>query len=74
MTINETKMTVKALQLSAYEMGTLKEARKTLNMIFNRLTSSDNMTRLYNIISGLDTMIEEMDANDNSILEFKEDK
>lgn len=74
MTINETKMTVKALQLSAYEMGTLKEARKTLNMIFNRLTSSDNMTRLYNIISGIDTMIEEMDANDNSILEFKEDK
>lgn len=73
MTINETKMTVKALQLSGYEMGTLKEARKTLNIIFNRLTSSDNMTRLYNIISGLDVMIEELEANDNSILEFHEE-
>lgn len=76
MKINETKMTVKAVQLSAYEMGTLKEARKTLNMIFARLTSKDNMTRLYNIITELDCLIEELDTNNNSILEFieQEDK
>lgn len=75
MTINEKKMILKSVQLSGYEMGTLKEAKKTLNMIFARLTSKDNMTRCYNIITELDCLIEELDANNNNILEFiEEDK
>ena len=74
MTINEKKMTVKAVQLSGYEMSTLRDGRKTLNLIFNRLASKDNLTRCYNIISELDLLIEELEENNNSLLEFKEDK
>lgn len=73
MTFNETKMTVKAMQLSGYEMNTLKDARKTLNMVFNRLTSSENLNRCFTILSGLDDLIEELEANDYSILEFHEE-
>lgn len=73
MTIDETKMTVKAVQLSAYEMGTLKEAKKTLNMIFSRLSAKDNITRCYYILSGLNCLIEELEENNNSILEFIEE-
>lgn len=74
MIINETKMFVRAVQLSGYEMSTLKDARKTLNLLFNRLTSKDNMTRCYNIISELDSLLEELEENNNNLLEFKEDK
>ena len=74
MIINETKMFVRAVQLSGYEMSTLQDARKTLNLTFNRLTAKDNLTRCYNIISELDSLIEELEENNNSLLEFKEDK
>lgn len=74
MVINETKMFVRAVQLSGYEMSTLRDGRKTLNLLFNRLTSKDNMTRCYNIISELDNLLEELEENNNSLLEFKEDK
>ena len=74
MIINETKMFVRGVQLSGYEMNTLTDARKTLNLLFNRLTSKDNMTRCYNIISELDLLLEELEKNNNSLLEFREDK
>lgn len=74
MIINETKMFVRAVQLSGYEINTLTDARKTLNLLFNRLTSKDNMTRCFNIISELDNLLDELEENNNSLLEFKEDK
>lgn len=74
MTINETKMTVKALQLSGYEMNTLKDAKLTLNLLFGRLTSKDNITRAANILNGIEALIEELEENDNSILEFSEEE
>lgn len=70
MTINETKMIVKAVQLSGYEMNTLKDAKLTLNLLFGRLTSKDNITRAANILNSIESLIEELEANDNSILEF----
>lgn len=73
MTINETKMTVKAVQLSGYEMNTLKDAKLTLNLLFGRLTSKDNITRAANILNGIEALIEELEENDNSILEFSEE-
>lgn len=74
MTINETKMTVKAVQLSGYEMNTLKDAKLTLNLLFGRLTSKDNITRAANILNGLEALIEELEENNNSILEFSEEE
>ena len=74
MTINETKMTVKAVQLSGYEMNTLKDAKLTLNLLFGRLTSKDNITRAANILNGIEALIEELEENDNSILEFSEEE
>ena len=73
MTINETKMTVKAVQLSGYEMNTLKDAKLTLNLLFGRLTSKENITRAANILNGIESLIEELEENDNSILEFSEE-
>ncbi len=70
MTINETKMLVKAVQLSGYEMNTLKDAKLTLNLLFGRLTSKDNITRAANILNGIESLIEELEENNNSILEF----
>lgn len=74
MTINETKMTVKAVQLSGYEMNTLKDAKLTLNLLFGRLTSKDNITRAANILNGIEALIEELEENDNSILEFSSEE
>lgn len=74
MTINETKMTVKAVQLSGYEMSTLKDAKLTLNQFFGRLTAKDNITRAANILNGLEALIEELEENNNSILEFSEEE
>lgn len=73
MIVSEKKMKMTSFHLSGYEMNTLQDARKTLNLIFNRLTASENLTKLYNIISGLDILIEELEANENSILEFAEE-
>lgn len=73
MIINETKMSVKAVQLSGYEMSTLKDAKLTLNLLFGRLTSKDNITRAANILNGLEALIEELEENNNSILEFSEE-
>lgn len=74
MIINETKMTMKAVQLSGYEMSTLKDAKLTLNLLFGRLTSKDNITRAANILNGLESLIEELEENNNSILEFSEEE
>lgn len=74
MTINETKMLVKAVQLSGYEMNTLKDAKLTLNLLFGRLTSKDNITRAANILTGIEALIEELEENNNSILEFSEEE
>lgn len=73
MTINERKMTVKAVRLSSYEMSTLKDAKLTLNLLFGRLTAKDNITRAANILNGLEALIEELEENNNSILEFSEE-
>ena len=73
MTINETKMTMKAVQLSDYEMSSLKDAKLTLNLLFGKLTAKDNITRAANILNGLEALIEELEENDNSILEFTEE-
>lgn len=74
MTINERQMTVKSVHLSEYEMETLRDAKLTLNLLFGRLTANDNITRAANILSSLDDLIEELEENDNSILEFKEEE
>lgn len=73
MIINETKMKMTAVQLSGYEMNTLKDAKLTLNLLFGRLTSKDNITRAANILNGIESLIEELEENNNSILEFEED-
>lgn len=73
MTFNEKNMKMTSIQLSDYEMSTLKDAKKTLNLVFNRLTAKDNLNRCFGILSGLDDLIEELEANDNSILEFHEE-
>ena len=74
MVINEKKMKVTSVQLSGYEMATLMDAKKTLNMLFGKVKSRDNEARCYNILVELDELIEELEANENSILEFHEDK
>lgn len=74
MTINEKKMIVKSVQLSGYEMETLRDARLTLNLLFGRLTAKDNITRAANILSSIDNLIEELEENNNSILEFTEEE
>ena len=73
MTVNKNKMNVTALHLSSYEMNTLNDAKETLTMLFNKVTSRDNETRCYNILVELDGLIEELEANKNSILEFHEE-
>lgn len=74
MTINETKMTVKAVHLSGYEMSTLKDAKQTLKMLFGRLTAKDNITHVANMFNDLEGLIEELEDNNNSIIEFKEEE
>lgn len=74
MIINERKMSMRAVQLSGYEMSTLKDAKLTLNLLFGRLTSKDNITRAANILNGLEALIEELEENNNSILEFSEEE
>ena len=73
MIINEKKMTVKAVQFSGYEVSTLKDAKQTLKMLFGRLTARDNITHVANILNGLEALIEELEENNNSILEFTEE-
>lgn len=70
MTINEKKMKMTSVQLSGYEMNTLKDAKLTLNLLFGKLTSRDNITRAANILNGIESLIEELEENNNSILEF----
>lgn len=74
MIINEKKMIMKAVQLSGYEMNTLKDAKLTLNLLFGRLTAKDNITRAANILQGIEALIEELEENNNSILEFSEEE
>lgn len=73
MTIEEKKMIVRSVKLSNYEMNTLIDAGATLKRIFGRLTSKDNLSRCYNILSELECLIEEAGDNNNCIIEFKED-
>lgn len=73
MTINEKKMTMKAVQLSDYEINTLKDAKYTLRMLFSRLTAKDNISHVVNMFNDLEGLIEELEDNNNSILEFTEE-
>lgn len=73
MIINEKKMTMKAVQLSCYEMSTLKDAKQTLKMLFGRLTARDNITHVANMFNDLEGLIEELEDNNNSIIEFSEE-
>lgn len=70
MTINEKKMLVKSVLLSGYEMGTLRDAKGTLNLIFAKVTAKENITRIAHILQDMEDLIEELEENGNSILEF----
>lgn len=70
MTINEKKMLVKSVQLSNYEMDTLRDAKKTLTMLFGRLTSKDNVNHVAAMITDLEQLLEELEENSNQIIEF----
>lgn len=70
MTINEKKMIVKSVALSNYEMDTLRDAKKTLTMLFGRLTSKDNVNHVAAMITDLEQLLEELEENSNQIIEF----
>lgn len=70
MTINEKKMLLKSVELSHYEVNTLREARKTLNMLFGRLSAKDNVNHVAAMLTDLDQLIEELENNGNQIIEF----
>lgn len=70
MTINEKKMLVKSLQLSNYEVDTLIDAKKTLNMMFSRLVSKDNVNHVAAMLTDLEQLLEELKTNGNQIIEF----
>ena len=71
MTINEKKMLVKSLQLSNYEVDTLLDAKKTLTMMFGRLTAKDNVNHVAAMITDLEQLLEELKTNNNQIIEFE---
>lgn len=70
MIINEKKMLVKSVQLSNYEMDTLRDAKKTLNMLFGRLTAKDNVNHVAAMLTDLEQLLEELTENNNQIIEF----
>ena len=70
MTINEKKMLVKSVQLSNYEMDTLRDAKKTLMMLFGRLISEDNVNHVSAMLTDLEQLIKELEENRNQIIEF----
>ena len=70
MTINEKKMLVKSLQLSNYEVDTLRDAKKTLNMMFGRLISKDNVNHVAGMLTDLEQLLDELETNGNQIIEF----
>lgn len=71
MTINEKKMLVKSLQLSNYEVDTLRDAKKTLTMMFGRLISKDNVNHVAAMLTDLEQLLEELKTNNNQIIEFE---
>lgn len=70
MTINEKKMLVKSVQLSNYEMDTLLDAKKTLEMLFGRLAAKDNVNHVAAMLTDLEQLLEELTENNNQIIEF----
>lgn len=70
MTINEKKMLVKSLQLSNYEVDTLRDAKKTLNMMFGRLISKDNVNHVAAMLTDIEQLLDELETNGNQIIEF----
>lgn len=70
MTINEKKMLCKSVQLSNYEMDTLRDAKKTLTMMFGRLISKDNVNHVAAMLTDLEQLLEELEKNGNQIIEF----
>ena len=70
MTINEKKMLVKSVQLSNYEMDTLRDAKKTLEMLFGRLAAKDNVNHIAAMLTDLEQLIDELTKNSNQIIEF----
>lgn len=70
MTINEKKMLVKSVQLSHYEMDTLRDAKKTLEMLFGRLAAKDNVNHVAAMLTDLEQLIEELEKDGNQIIEF----
>lgn len=71
MTINEKKMLCKSVQLSNYEMDTLRDAKKTLNMMFGRLIAKDNVNHVAAMLTDLDQLLDELENNGNQIIEFE---
>ena len=74
MVVNKEKMIVQSVVLSGYEMETLYYAKKTLELLFGKLTAKDNITQVANILQALEDLIETLEENGNGILEFEEDK
>ena len=70
MIINEKKMIVKSVALSNYEMDTLRDAKKTLTMLFGRLTAKDNINHVAAMLTDLEQLLEELEENSNQIIEF----
>lgn len=70
MTSKEKKMIMKSVQLSDYELNTLKAAKITLKHLFGRLTAKDNITHVANMFNDIEGLIEELEENGNQIIEF----
>lgn len=73
MTIKERKMQVRSVQLSSYEMESLRDTRAVLKVLFDKLTARDNINHVAGMLTDIEGLIDELEANTNQIIEFKED-
>lgn len=60
------------IYLDESDMKKLKEAASLLTKIFSDLTGHDNITHIHNVLGRLEDLIEEIEADGNQIVEFKE--
>ncbi len=74
MTINEKKMNVRSVQLSSYEMASLRDTKAVLTVLFGKLTAHDNITHVAGMLTDMEMLIDELETNNNQIIEFLEDK
>lgn len=72
MIINEKNMTVRSVQLSSYEMASLRDTRAVLKVLFGKLTARDNVNHVSGMLTDIEGLIDELESNNNQIIEFKE--